>query len=499
MKKIILKIAPPVLSGAVLTLAFAPFRIDVLAVVALVAFFYLLNRSVRIRDAFFTSVLFGIGFFGTSISWVYISIHLFTESVAAGLSAAIALVILLSFLHIIPFGIFSHILTRKANNFSKLLIYPALWTLFEIVKANLLWGGFPWVSLGYSQTESPLIWYANIGGVYLVSYIIALIACLIVFFICDNTSTKKTISVAAIILTLYLGGYLIKHYQPEIQTNQPQKVVLIQGDFVQGFKWDRDNFAKMQKYYQQAASKYKDSLIILSENAIPNYRQLMSEYFRNLTESANKNNNAMLIGSLSADQSTAGTKIYNSSIIIGKGEGVYNKYHLVPFGEYFPIKFFGYVDSVGLSSFNAGDNIQPIMTAFGSPVANFICYEVAYPEQVRDQLQEAKLISIISDDSWFGNSIAREQQLQISQVRAIENNKYVLTTTSNGITAVINSDGVIVKELPKNTRASLEQTVYLNDYHSIWMKIGMTLIFGLIILSLVVGIILKEITKKASL
>lgn len=499
MKKIILKIAPPVLSGAVLTLAFAPFRIDVLAVVALVAFFYLLNRSVRIRDAFFTSVLFGIGFFGTSISWVYISIHLFTESVAAGLSAAIALVILLSFLHIIPFGIFSHILTRKANNFSKLLIYPALWTLFEIVKANLLWGGFPWVSLGYSQTESPLIWYANIGGVYLVSYIIALIACLIVFFICDNTSTKKTISVAAIILTLYLGGYLIKHYQPEIQTNQPQKVVLIQGDFVQGFKWDRDNFAKMQKYYQQAASKYKDSLIILSENAIPNYRQLMSEYFRNLTESANKNNNAMLIGSLSADQSTARAKIYNSSIIIGKGEGVYNKHHLVPFGEYFPIKFFGYVDSVGLSSFNAGDNIQPIMTAFGSPVANFICYEVAYPEQVRDQLQGAKLISIISDDSWFGNSIAREQQLQISQVRAIENNKYVLTTTSNGITAVINSDGVIVKELPKNTRASLEQTVYLNDYHSIWMKIGMTLIFGLIILSLVVGIILKEITKKASL
>lgn len=326
-----------------------------------------------------------------------------------------------------------------------------------------------------------------------------MIASLIVFFICDNTSTKKTISVVAIIVTLYLGGYLIKHNQPEIQTNQPQKVVLIQGDFVQGFKWDRDNFAKMQKYYQQAASKYKDSLIILSENAIPNYRQFMSEYFRNLTKSANKNNNAMLIGSLSADQSAAGTKIYNSSIIIGKGEGVYNKHHLVPFGEYFPIKFFGYVDSVGLSSFNAGDNIQPIMTAFGSPIANFICYEVAYPEQVRDQLQGARLISIISDDSWFGDSIAREQQLQISQVRAIENSKYVLTTTSNGITAVINSDGIIVKELPKDTRASLEQTVYLNDYHSIWMKIGMALIFGLIILSLVIGIILKELTKKASL
>ncbi|MDE4990438.1 apolipoprotein N-acyltransferase, partial [Francisella tularensis subsp. holarctica] len=81
---------------------------------------------------------------------------------------------------------------------------------------------------------------------------------------------------------------------------------------------------------------------------------------------------------------------------IGNGPGVYNKPHLVPFGEYFPIKFCGYVDSVGLSSFNAGYKIQLIMTVFGQPLANFICYEVAYPEQVRDQLQVAKLISIIS-------------------------------------------------------------------------------------------------------
>ncbi|MDE4955189.1 nitrilase-related carbon-nitrogen hydrolase, partial [Francisella tularensis] len=88
-------------------------------------------------------------------------------------------------------------------------------------------------------------------------------------------------------------------------------------------------------------------------------------------------------------------------------------------------------------SFNAGDKIQLIMTVFGQPLANFICYEVAYPEQVLDQLQGAKLISISSDDSWFGDSIAREQQLHISQVRAIENAKYVLPTTSNGITAVI--------------------------------------------------------------
>ncbi|MFV9981831.1 MAG: apolipoprotein N-acyltransferase [Francisella endosymbiont of Hyalomma asiaticum] len=496
MKKLIFRIIPPLLSGAILNLAFAPFRIDILALVSLVLFFYQLNKATKIRSAFFTAVLFGIGFFSTSISWVYISIHLFTESIAAGLAAAIALVILSNFLHIIPFGTFSYILTCKANNFAKLLIYSALWTLFEIVKANLLWGGFPWVSLGYSQTESPLIWYVNIGGVYLVSYIITFIACLITFYICNKTTLKKTVSVIFIITTLYIGGVTIKYCQPETQTKQPQKVVLIQGNFVQGFKWNPDNFARMQKYYKQTAAEYKNSLIILSENAIPNYRQYMNSYFSNLKELAYKNNNAMLIGSLSIDQTAPRAKIYNSSIIIGNGQGVYNKHHLVPFGEYFPIKFFGYVDSVGLSSFNAGDKIQPIMTAFGQPIANFICYEVAYPEQVRDQLQGAKLISIISDDSWFGDSIAREQQLQISQVRAIENAKYVLTITSNGITAVIEPNGKIIKELPKDTRATLKQTIYLNDYRTIWMSVGMLLVWLLLIFSIAIGLIIKEKYSK---
>ncbi len=496
MKNNIFKAIVTVLSGALLTLAFAPFRIDILAIVSLIIFFYILDKSKKIRGAFFTSVLFGLGFFGTSISWVYISIHLFTQSVVAGLAAAIALVILLSFLHIIPFGTFSYILTRKANNFTKILIYPALWTLFEIVKANLLWGGFPWVSLGYSQTESPLIWFANIGGVYFVSYIVIFITCLIAFYICNKSSIKKIISCVVIICVLYICGLIIKHNQHSIETNQAQKVDLVQGDFIQGFKWDQDNFVKMEKYYENVAKEHKNALIIFSENAIPSYRQYLGPYFNSLAKIANKNNSALLIGSLSIEQSGNSSKIYNSSIIIGKGHGVYNKHHLVPFGEYFPIKFFGYVDSAGLSNFNAGHEVQPIMNAFGYPLANFICYEVGYPEQVRDQLQGAKIISVISDDSWFGDSIARDQQLQISQVRAIENAKFVLTTTSNGITSIINTRGKIEKELPKDTRGILEKTVYLNSYTTIWIEIGMNLIFSLIIFSLVIGIILKELIEK---
>ncbi|QIV94628.1 apolipoprotein N-acyltransferase [Allofrancisella frigidaquae] len=493
MKKTILNLILATLSGSLLTLAFAPFRIDIIAIVALCIFFYLLNKCSKLKSSFLISAFFGIGFFGTSISWVYISIHLFTDSVVAGIVAAIALVILLSFLHTIPFGIGSYLLTKKSNNFIKLLIYPALWTLFEVVKANLLWGGFPWVSLGYSQTESPLIWYANVGGVYFVTYIIALISALIVLYLFNKAKNiRKTSLIITTITLIYIGGYVISKNQPSTQTNEVQKVVLVQGDFIQGFKWNQDNFIKMQAYYKSMASKYQNSLIILAENALPDYRQYQHLYFEELTKIANQNNNAILVGSLSIDNS----KIYNSSTILGKGKGIYNKHHLVPFGEYFPIKFFGYIDSVGLSNFNAGTRIQPIMQAFDYPLANFICYEIGYPEQVRDQLQGARLISVISDDSWFGDSIARDQQLQISQVRAIETSKYVLATTSNGITAIIDPSGIIVKELPKDTQATLESEIYLNDFETIWLKIGMSLIFLVIGISIIFVTIFKIIKER---
>ncbi|MFT4694188.1 MAG: apolipoprotein N-acyltransferase [Francisella sp.] len=488
------------LSGAALVFAFAPFRLDVIAIVSLCVFFYFLSKCNKYRYAFLMSFIFGLGFFGTSISWVYISIHLFTQSMAAGLTAAVALVILLSFLHTIPFGVFSYALTHKSSNYIKLLVYPALWTLFEIVKANLLWGGFPWVSLGYSQTESPLIWYSSIGGVYFVTYLLAFIAVLITFYILPllKTNLQSKITICKLILAIvaiiviYIGGIVTSKLQPSETSNQNQKVVLVQGDFIQGFKWDNANFVKMQSFYEGITKKYKNTLIILSENAIPAYRQYQTDYFSGLKEIADKNNNAILVGSLS----NADNKVLNSSIILGKGNGTYNKHHLVPFGEYFPIKFFGYVDSAGLSNFDAGDKIQPIMSAFGSPLANFICYEVGYPEQVRDQLQGASIISVISDDSWFGDSIARDQQLQISQVRAIENDRYVLTTTSNGITSVIKPNGEIEKQLAKDTRGTLEATVYNLKTQTVWLKIGMALVFLLIIGSIVIVTVIKVVTRK---
>ena len=153
----------------------------------------------------------------------------------------------------------------------------------------------------------------------------------------------------------------------------------------------------------------------------------------------------------------------------------------------FPIKFFGYVDNAGLSSFNAGKEIQPLMHAFGQPIANFMCYETAYPEQIREQLQGAGFISIISDDSWFGDSIAKDQQLQIAQVRAIESGKYILHTTTDGVTAIIEPNGSIKNIIAKNKRKNLTDYINKTTSNTIWKKFGMDLLYILISLCILIS------------
>ena len=485
------------LSGVILTLAFAPFRIDIIAIISLCIFFVLVDRANTKLKKALIGFIFGLGFYTTGLAWVSVSIELFTDSFAVGASAALLLVIIASLITSTAFALITNYLVRKEQLRLKIFVFPAIWTFVEILKANAIFGGFPWVSIGYSQTENHLIWYASIGGVYFVTYIVAFISSLIAFLIIPNIKDIKKVSasllVIFVIFVIYVLGFTISNHQWYKITSDKQKVVMVQGDFVQGFKWDYDNFNKIKEYYKNIASKYKNSIILLSENSIPYYKEYSLDYFKEINDIAKNNNSSVLLGSMSIDNDG---KYYNAATVVGDGYGTYRKHHLVPFGEYFPlISSFSYPDKFGLSSFSSGDAIQPLMSMHGSNVANFICYEIGYPEQVRDQLQKAGFITVISDDSWFGDSIARYQHLQITQVRAIENAKYVLHDTNNGITVIINPEGQIVEMLPKNTQAILESDVYSTQSYTIWSKIGMLLIWFIIISSITTAVIIRLIRR----
>ena len=147
-------------------------------------------------------------------------------------------------------------------------------------------------------------------------------------------------------------------------------------------------------------------------------------------------------------QAEQGEGYYNSVTALGQGSGVYHKQHLVPFGEYVPLEdllrgLIAFFD-LPMSAFSSGPADQPPLRAGPYRVAPSVCYEVVYPELVARSARNSDLLLTISNDSWFGNSIGPLQHLQMAQMRALENGRYMIRGTNNGVSAIIDQRGQIV-------------------------------------------------------
>ena len=174
---------------------------------------------------------------------------------------------------------------------------------------------------------------------------------------------------------------------------------------------------------------------------------------------AKENNSALISGILYREDN----RIYNSITALGNGRGVYHKQKLVPFGEYVPLA--GMMESVlkifslPMSSLAAGPANQSLLQASGYFLAAYICYEVVYPDFVRKQAHQADFLVTISNDTWFGASFGPLQHLQMAAMRALENGRYMVRATSNGVTAFINEKGQIVSQTEQFEIATLSSSV----------------------------------------
>jgi len=156
-------------------------------------------------------------------------------------------------------------------------------------------------------------------------------------------------------------------------------------------------------------------------------------------------------------------KIYNSIIAFGTGDGVYHKKHLVPFGEYLPLDKYlrGLINffNIPMSDFTPGPDKIAYLTVNGYKLAPFICYEIVYPDMVASTLPDADLLLTISNDTWFGHSHGPVQHMQMAQMRALENGRYLIRGTNNGITAFVNHKGHIYASAERFVRATLTSQV----------------------------------------
>lgn len=393
-------------AGSALPLAFAPLNLHPLGPLS-VAGLFLLWTAATPRRAAILGYAFGLGMFTVGATWVYISFLKFGGiPVWMGVLLTVGFVLIMAVYPALA-GYVANRWFRGEITLRLLLIYPLLWTAAEWLR-GWLFTGFNWLNLGSAQIETPFAGFVPIFGGYGVSAVVAILAgalaCLVV-----RERARQGWAVAVIFGLPIMGGLLNQVAWTE-PSGPPLRATLVQGNVPQEEKWQRSGLnVSLHSYLDLSRANWDSAIVVWPETAIPAFRHRVEEsYLQPLSEEAGEHGVSLLLGvPVRADDSS---EYFNSMIALGAGQGRYDKRHLVPFGEYLPMKsaLAAIVDflEIPLSDFSSGDDLQSLPTLAGYPVGVSICYEDAYGREVAEALPQAQILVNASNDAWFGDSLA---------------------------------------------------------------------------------------------
>ncbi len=440
--------------GALAVLGFAPFYLFPLPIIALLGLFALWHKTNSQKIAFKQGLAFGLGLYIAGIYWIYISLH--DYGYMPWWFAGFCTFCLCAFMALFPalVGYFS----KRAGTLW--LSAPVLWGVSDWVR-SWIFTGFPWLTLGYSQVPySPLAGFAPIVGIYGVSILTALISGLSAALLTNKNMTFRRNSIVIITLLLAVGGVLraIAWTSP---IGKPLQVALLQGNIPQDVKWSPENAQHTIDSYLHMVQQSKAPLIVLPETALPVIASQLDASTREmLTNHGKQNVGDIIVGMVEYDFDT--NAYYNSALSFGSAPSqVYRKNHLVPFGEFIPLKrVFGWIYrdwlNMPLSDLSKGGWEQTPMRISGQHIGVNVCYEDVFGEEIIRQVPEATLLVNISNDAWYGRSIAADQHMQFSQARALETGRMMLRATNTGATAAIDTQGFVTAHAPHDEAAILE-------------------------------------------
>ncbi len=390
---------------------------------------------------------FGYGYFLSTLCWIAQSF----KCVGMGNLGYFAVILLVAYLALFP--ALTCYLSNKFNSIiTQRVSFAVFWTIFEILR-GYLFTGFPWNLVGYVTYKIPYFaQIADLVTVYGVSFFLLLILVLL---------TKKTYKYS-IILTVIIAGY--GFYKIELcseKTKETLNISIVQPAISQQSKFDPKNFWDNLDLHiaLSAFGSNKKRLIIWAESAVgTTFDPYLMQY---VTSQMGKNE--ILITGIDRIENE---KIYNSAIAINnKSEflQVYDKKHLVPFGEYIP-KWVSKLGpkklTKGMENFTKG-NLSKTFNLPGIPLFEVnICYEIIFPRKVISS-KSSKWILTISNDAWFGNTDAPYQHIKTACFRAIEERKPVVRCANNGISCIFNKKGEIVKMLDTDTIGRIDYELHL--------------------------------------
>lgn len=447
--------------GGLLPLSFAPFDFWPVAILSIIGW-QLISAQNTAKQSFYTGWSYGFGVFAIGASWVYVSIH---DYGYAPVPLALFLTVLFTLLLGLFFAVQGYVYQRFFHQraYASLIAFPLIWVLFEWIRSWFL-TGFPWLYLGYGHLDTWLSGWAPVFGVYGVSLIVAITASAINNHLVHGSCGPKRFAIAGCV-SLWIGGALLA----PIEWSKPQEkftVALLQGNIPQEKKWQPEYRPVSLKTYEELSRNLNVDLIIWPETAVPYFPHQVSDWLTRLENSLQPQQG--LITGIPAinPSSTKENRIFHNSVTtLGKAEGLYYKQKLVPFGEYVPLQSYlrGLIEffDLPMSNFKRGASEQAALSYSNTNLFPAICYEIAYPGFVASNVNrlDAGMILTLSNDAWFGDSIGPKQHLQIAQMRALENQRYVLRATNTGLTAVISPKGQIKHDMPSFTAGGIKSTV----------------------------------------
>lgn len=464
-------------AGALTPLALAPFAIWPLALLS-IALFYLGLRELTPRQAALRGWCYGVALYLAGSGWIYVSIHDYGAAsplLAGGLTLAFCAAVALFFA--LPAWLWARYLRRPRPGVAEALAFAALWLAQEAFRGWFL-TGFPWLYAGYSQLDGPLRGLAPLGGVWLLSFVLALTAALL----CNLLQLRRQHLALASGLSLLLGPWLLAQALNEHAwthaKGEPLRVAAIQGNVEQNLKWDPDALeAQLALYRDMTLASPPAELIVWPETAVPVLKEYAEGYLAVMARIASDRQAALITGVPLRQVNAAGERrFYNAITVLGEGQGTYLKQKLVPFGEYVPLQdllrgLIAFFD-LPMSDFARGPAQQPLLQAKGLRIASYICYEAVYPEFAAELARDSDLLLTISNDTWFGRSIGPVQHLQMAQMRALEAGRWMIRATNNGISVLIDPQGRIQSRIPQFQAAILYGEVQAMQGHTPYLRFG---------------------------
>lgn len=465
------------LLGASLALAFAPFGIFPLAVIAPAGLLALILNTAPKR-AWQYGYTFGLGLFSAGVYWVFISIHTYGDvpSILAGIITAGLIAILALY------PAFTCYLTNRfypINNTPKFVFaFPAIWLLSEWIR-SWVGCGFPWLFLGYSQTNSPLKGFAPILSVYGVSLAVLICSGLVVnIYVKYKQKEFRSLYLSVFaLLAIWITGALLSLIPWTTAQGKPLNVSLVQGNIPQSLKWSPEHVNLSFDTYTRLSEPAwgKSDIIVWPEAAIPMTLQSAAAFIETMDEKAREHHTDLILGIPIHNSKNDG--YYNAVVSLGANKTTYLKRDLVPFGEYVP--FQQYLSKVldfmhvPLADMQAGSPNQPALLAANTKINTSICFEIAFPELINMRDKSIGMLLTVTNDAWFGKSIAQAQHLQMAAMRAIELGRPVLFVSNDGITAIIGPHGLIEAAAPPHVSFVLNGTVQPMFGVTPWMTNGM--------------------------